>query len=69
MSNTLDSVQATYRVIATPDGYRVERREYRTSEYEQGNSVTRTQQYHYEVYNRWGQIETPPAASAVDINT
>lgn len=69
MSTTLDTVHATYRVVPTANGYRVERREYSMTEYEQGNNVIRTQQYYYEIYNRWGQIELGPASSTVNINT
>ena len=69
MSTSLDTVQETHRIVPTSNGYRVERREYRTSEYEQGGTVVRNQQWYYEIYTRWGQIETSPAASRVDINT
>lgn len=69
MSNTLDTVQEVYRIVPTPDGYRVERKEYRSSEYEQGSTVTRTQQWTYEIYNRYGQVESGPNVSSVNINT
>lgn len=68
MSTSIDTVQQTHRIVPTSDGYKVERREFRQSHHENGNSVTRTQQWVYEVYNRWGQIETPPTHS-VNINT
>ena len=69
MSVSLDTVQEVHRIVPTADGYRVERKEYRISEYEQGGTVIRNQQWYYEVYTRWGQIETPPAAPTVNINT
>jgi hypothetical protein len=69
MSTTIDTVQEVHRIVPTPDGYRVERREYRTSEYEQGGTVVRTQQWTYEIYNRYGQLESGPAAPSVNINT
>lgn len=68
MSAAIETVQQTHRIVPTSDGYRVERREYRQSEYEQGGTVVRTQQWYYEVYNRWGQLETPPVHN-VNINT
>jgi hypothetical protein len=69
MNVSADTVHEVTRIVPTPDGYRVERKEYRSSEYEQGNSVTRIQGWTYEIYNRYGQIESGPASRHVDINT
>lgn len=69
MSVSLDTVQEVHRIVPTADGYRVERKEYRTSEYEQGGTVIRNQQWSYEIYNRYGQVESGPASSTVNINT
>lgn len=69
MSVSTDTVQEVHRIVPTADGYRVERREYRTSEYEHGSTVVRNQQWSYEIYNRYGQVESGPAAHNVNINT
>lgn len=69
MNTSADTVTEVHRIVPTPDGYRVERREYSQSTHEQGNSVTRTQQWTYEIYNRYGQLESGPSAPTVNINT
>ena len=71
MSVDLDTnvVREIHRVIPTADGFRVERRQYSTSSFEQGVSVTTSQQWYYEVYNKNGQIETSNPPGSVNINT
>jgi len=70
MSADLDTsvIREIHRVIPTADGFRVERRQYSTSSFEQGVSVTTSQQWHYEVYNRNGHLETAHPPPTVNIN-